>query len=75
MAGLECGEIVGGVGGGMELAEGGEEVVGEGLVEGKRGWELDEEGAEFGDWTRIEAGGLVEEGLEEGAGVVELGLA
>jgi hypothetical protein len=30
---------------GVELAEGGEEVVGEGLVEGQGGWELDEEGA------------------------------
>ena len=34
VARLECGEIFGGFGGGMELAEGGEEVVGEGLVEG-----------------------------------------
>ncbi len=49
----------------MKLAERGEEVVGERLVEGERGWKLDEEWAEFGDWTGIEAGGFVEKGLEE----------
>jgi len=45
VAGLEGGEIFCGVGGRVKLAEGGEEVVGEGLVEGQGGWELDEEWA------------------------------
>jgi hypothetical protein len=56
-------------GGGVELAEGGEEFVGEASVELEGGRELDEEWAEF----VAEGGDLVEEGLEEGAGVDELG--
>ena len=54
----------------MEFAEGGEELVGYAFVEGELGWELDEEWAEF----FAEAVDLVEEGLEQGAGVDELGL-
>ena len=57
----------------VEFAEGVEEVVGEGLVERERGWKLDEQWAELGDGTRVQAGGLIEEGLEESAGVGELG--
>ena len=41
VAGLQGGEIFCGVGGRVELAEGSEEVVDEGLVEGQGGWELD----------------------------------
>jgi hypothetical protein len=69
VAGLERGLIFVEVGSGVELADGGEKVMGERLVKGKRGWELDEEWAEFG----AEAGGFVEECLEKRAGVGELG--
>ena len=55
--------------GGVELAEGGEEFVGEAFVVGEGGWELDQEWAEF----VAKAGGLVEERLEVCAGVGEPG--
>jgi len=52
---------------GVELAEGGEELVGDAFVEGELGWELDEEWAEL----RAEATDLIDEGLQECAGVEE----
>ena len=54
----------------MEFAEGGEELVGDAFVKGELGRELDEERAEL----FAEAVDLVEEGLQECAGVDELGL-
>ena len=56
------------VAGGVELAEGGEELVGDAFVEGELGWELDEE------WAKLcaEAADLIDEGLKERAGVEEL---
>ena len=55
---------------GAELAEGGEELVGEAFVECQLRWELDEQRAEF----FAEALDLIEEGLQQCAGVDELGL-
>ena len=54
----------------MEFAEGGEELVGYAFVEGELGRELDEERAEL----FAEAVDLVEEGLQQCAGIDELGL-
>jgi len=54
----------------VELAQGGEELVGEAFVEGEFGRELDEERAEL----FAEADDLIEEGLQECASVDELGL-
>ena len=54
----------------MEFAEGCQELVGYAFFECELGWELDEERAEL----FAEAVDLVEEGLQECAGVDELGL-
>jgi hypothetical protein len=46
--------------------------VGEAGVEGERRWKLDEQWAEFGDGTGVQATGLIEEGLEQRTAVGQL---